>query len=143
VEQRLSLITLGVRDLEVSTRFYEALGWRRSVRALDGVRFFQLGGIALSLYPFDALAADAGLAGAAPVPGFSGVTLAHNVRSQGEVDAVLAEAVAAGGTLQRPAQAADWGGYSGYLRDPDGHLWEIAWNPHFPLDAAGGIRLPD
>jgi hypothetical protein len=71
------------------------------------------------------------------------VDLAHTVRSHGEVDAVLAEAVAAGGTLQRRAQSADWGGYSGYPRDPDGQLWEIAWTPHFPLDAAGGIRLPD
>lgn len=144
MEQRLTLVTLGVADLARSTAFYEALGWQRSVRAAEGVAFFQLGGIALGLYPAADLAADAGIAPPeAGAPPTGGVTLAHNTRSREAVDAVLAEAAAAGGRLVKPAVEAVWGGYSGYFADPDGHLWEVAWNPGFPLDSAGNVTLPD
>ncbi len=145
MEQRLTLVTLGVSDLARATAFYEALGWVRSVRAVEGAAFFQLGGIALGLYPRAALAADAGLdaADAAAPGGFSGVTLAHNARTKEAVDTLLDEAVAAGGRLAKPAEDVFWGGYSGYFADPDGHLWEVAWNPGFPLDADGNVSLPD
>jgi predicted lactoylglutathione lyase len=141
MEQRISLITLGVRDLERSVRFYEALGWERSVRAAEGVAFFQCGGLVLSLYPVEDLAADAGLASGGS--GFAGFALAQNVRAKAEVDQLLAEAEAVGGRIVKPGADIHWGGYIGYFSDPDGHLWEIAWNPGFPLDAAGMIELPD
>ncbi len=140
MEQRLSLITLGVRDLEVSRRFYEALGWRAAGVAADGVVFFQLGGVALSLYGRSELAADLGVADAAT--GFSAVTLAYNGRDKAEVDAVLTLAVRSGGRLLKAAKDAAWGGYVGYFADPDGHLWEVAWNPHFLLREDGSIALP-
>jgi hypothetical protein len=141
VEQRITLITLGVRDLERSVAFFERLGWRRSVKHAEGVAFFQCGGIALSLFPRSELAKDAN------VPpeggGFSGVAIAYNTRSKGDVDAMLAEAVSCGAEIVRPALEAFWGGYSGYFRDPDGHLWEVAWNPGFALDDNGAVQLPD
>jgi uncharacterized protein len=140
LEQRLSLVTLGVSDLARSRAFYEKLGWKRAVRSAEGVVFFQLGGIALSLYPVADLAADAG------VPpdgsGFSRIALAYNARSRDEVDRVLVEAHAAGATVSKPAQDAFWGGYSGYFADPDGFLWEVAWNPGFLIAEDGSIRLP-
>ncbi|ANK81295.1 MAG: glyoxalase [Rhizobiales bacterium NRL2] len=140
MEQRYTLLTLGVADLERSVAFYEYLGWRRSMRAASGVAFFQCGGVALGLYPRENLAKEAG------VPddggGFRGVAVAHNTRSRDEVDSVLAEAEAAGGRVVRPAEEAFWGGYTGYFADPDGHLWEVAWNPGFPLDAEGNVTLP-
>ena len=142
MEQRLSVVTLGVADLERSRAFYERLGWRRAARASEGVAFFRTeGGAVLALYPRHALAEDAGVP--AEGSGFGGITLAHNVRSREEVDAVLAEAAAAGAGLLKPAQDAFWGGYSGYFADPDGHPWEVAWNPFFPLDEAGRLQLPD
>jgi catechol 2,3-dioxygenase-like lactoylglutathione lyase family enzyme len=141
VEQRLSLVTLGVSDLDRSRAFYEQLGWRRAMREAEGVVFFQLGGMALSLYPIGDLAADA------CVPpdgsGFPRFALAYNARDRDEVDRVLAQAEAAGATISKHAQDAFWGGYSGYFADPDGFLWEVAWNPGFPIGADGGIRLPD
>ncbi len=141
MEQRLTLITLGVRDLARSTAFLERLGWVRSVRQANGVSFFQCGSVGLSLFPRSELAKDAG------VPenghGFEGFAIAHNTRSKDEVDTVLAEAEAAGGKIVKPAKTAVWGGYSGYFRDLDGHLWEVAWNPGFQLDAHGGVKLPD
>jgi len=140
MEQRISLITLGVADLETSRSFYERLGWTRSVAQAQGVAFFQAGGLALALYPRPALAADLGLT--LEAPGFRGVTLAHNVRSREQVDRVLVKAVEAGATLLKPAAGAVWGGYVGYFADPDGFPWEVAWNPHFPLDAEGRITLP-
>ena len=145
MEQRLSLVTLGVTDLDRSRRFYEdGLGWRASeVGASTGeVVFFQLGGIALALWGREALAADAGLPSPGPGGSFSGVALAHNVRSREEVDAVLARARAAGGRVLRPGGAASWGGYTGYFADPDGHLWEVAWNPHFTLREDGSLPPP-
>jgi catechol 2,3-dioxygenase-like lactoylglutathione lyase family enzyme len=140
MEQRLSLITLGVADVARSRRFYEALGWRASGASQAEVTFFQLGGIALSLWGRAELAADA------TVPdggGFGGVALAHNARSRAEVDAILEEARAAGGRLLKAAHETFWGGYAGYFADPDGHPWEVAWNPHFPLRADGSLELPE
>ena len=140
MEQRLSLITLGVGDLAASIDFYEKLGWVRSMRAAEGVAFFQTGGMALVLYPFADLAADAGLSPARS--GSTGVALAYNARSKAETDAVLGEAGAAGAIMVKAAADTSWGGYSGYFRDPDGHLWEVAWNPGFHLAEDGTITLP-
>jgi uncharacterized protein len=141
MEQRISLITLGVADLERSRAFYESLGWQRSVRAADGIAFFQTGGLAFALYPRAELAKDAGVS--AEGHGFRGFTLAFNARSRAEVDAVLAEAQAAGASILKPAQEAFWGGYSGYFTDPDGFLWEVAWNPSFAIAEDGSLRLPE
>lgn len=143
MEQRLSLVTLGVADLARSRRFYEeGLGWRASRASTEEVTFFQLGGIALALWGREALAEDARLSGSDPGGGFGGVALAHNVRTRDEVDAVLARAHAAGGHILRPAEETSWGGYTGYFADPDGHLWEVAWNPHFTLRGDGSLQLP-
>ena len=141
MEQRVSLITLGVADLQDSREFYERLGWRRSMANTEGVVFFQTGGMALALYPRRELAKDANVS--AQGDGFSGISLAYNTRTRAEVDAVLQEAEAAGAKLVKPAQEAFWGGYSGYFSDPDGFLWEVAWNPSFPMAADGSIRIPE
>jgi catechol 2,3-dioxygenase-like lactoylglutathione lyase family enzyme len=141
MEQRVSIVTLGVADLERSTQFYERLGWRRSMARAEGVVFFQAGGMALALFPRHELAKDANVSPHGD--GFRGLSLAYNTRTRAEVDAVLEEAVAAGATLLKPAQEAFWGGYSGYFADPDGFLWEIAWNPSFPIADDGSIRIPD
>lgn len=141
MEQRLSLITLGVKDLERSRRFYESLGWRRSMAGAEGIVFFHLGGIALSLFPRAELAKDANLPSAGQ--GFTGIALAYNTRTLEEVDQVLAQAQAAGARILKPAVGASWGGYSGYFSDPDGFLWEVAWNPGLPLAEDGSIRIPD
>ena len=140
MEQRLTLITLGVTDLAASTAFFERLGWRRSFRQAQGVSFFQCGGIALALWPRAELAADAGIPNDGF--GFTGFSIAHNGRTRAEVDAILQEAKAAGATIVKPARDTDWGGYNGYFRDLDGHLWEVAWNPGFPLDDTGAVHLP-
>jgi predicted lactoylglutathione lyase len=141
MEQRVSIITLGVSDLQRSQIFYERLGWQPSPASNEAIVFFQTGGMALALYPWDELAKDAN------VPpdghGFNGITLAYNTRSREEADAVLAQARAAGGKLVKPAQNASWGGYSGYFSDPDGFLWEVAWNPFFKIAEDGTIRLPE
>ncbi len=141
MDQRLSLVTLGVADIARARRFYcDGLGWRESSAGNESVCFIDAGGVVLGLYGRAALAEDAG------VPpdggGFSGFALAHNVPSEADVDRVLAEAVDAGGILVKPGQKVFWGGYSGYFADPDGHLWEVAHNPFFPLDVAGRIQLP-
>jgi hypothetical protein len=141
MEQRVSLITLGVADLKRSSDFYERLGWRRSMAKAEGVVFFQTGGMALALFPRHELAKDANVD--ADGSGFNGVSLAYNARSRVEVDLVLAEAEAAGAKIQKPAQEAFWGGYSGYFSDPDGFLWEVAWNPDFAVAEDGSIRIPD
>ena len=139
MEQRLSLVTLGVADLERSRRFYEdGLGWRRG-NAHAEVVFFQLGGAILGLFARDALAADARLPAAGS--GFGGITLAYNARTRAEVDAVLAEAQAAGARILKPAEDAFWGGYSGYFADPDGHPWEVAWNPEWTIAEDGSVSL--
>lgn len=140
MEQRVSIVTLGVTDLERSIGFYERLGWRRSSASSEGIAFFQTGSLALALYPRKELAEDAKLADEGS--GFGGFTLAYNTRTREEVDAVLAEAVAAGAKLLKAGQKAFWGGYSGYFADPDGFAWEVAWNPFFEIDERGSIRLP-
>ncbi|MEP4377865.1 MAG: VOC family protein [Alphaproteobacteria bacterium] len=142
MEQRLSLITLGVADLERSRTFYaDGLGWTPSALGSGEVVFFQAAGVVFGLYGHDALAADAGLDSAAG-SGFRGSALAYNTRSRNEVDDVLALAERAGARITKPAEEAFWGGYSGYFADPDGHLWEVAWNPGMEIDAAGHVRLP-
>jgi catechol 2,3-dioxygenase-like lactoylglutathione lyase family enzyme len=130
MEPRISFVTLGVRDLERATVFYEkGLGLPR-LKSPPTISFFELGRTWLALYSRDLLAADAGVPAAGS--GFPGFALAHNVRSKEEVDGLMAQAAQAGGRIVRPAQRADWGGYSGYFSDPDGFLWEVAWNPRFP-----------
>ncbi len=140
MEQRLSLVTLGVGDVARSRRFYEAMGWAASAASIESVTFFQLGGIGLALYGRAPLAADAGLAPEGS--GFGGIALAHSVRSAEEVDALLAHAAASGGRILKAGAKVLWGGYSGYFADPDGHPWEIAWNPDFPLGEDGTLHLP-
>jgi predicted lactoylglutathione lyase len=141
MEQRVSLITLGVADLERSRKFYERLGWRRSMASAEGVVFFQAGGMALALFPRDELAKDANVA--PDGHGFRGMSLAYNARDREEVDSVLAEAEAAGAKVLKHAQNAFWGGYSGYFSDLDGFLWEVAWNPSFQITEDGSVIIPD
>lgn len=142
MEQRISLITLGVADVARSRRFYvDGLGWRASSAGNEHVVFIDAGGVVLGLYGREALAEDMRVP--AEGRGFSGFSLAHNVRSREEVDRVIETARAAGATVLKPAQEAFWGGYSGYFADPDGHPWEVAHNPHFPLDATGRVLLPE
>lgn len=138
MEQRLSLVTLGVADLARTRAFYEALGWRTGSDPADGVVFFQTGGIVLGLWDRTLLAADVGGGPAASSAGFA---LAHNVRSPEEVVAVLEEARAAGGHVARGGAPTDWGGYSGLFLDPDGHPWEVAHNPHWTLGPDGSVTL--
>lgn len=132
MKSRISLVTLGVADLARSIRFYEAgLGLHRRPHPSAEVAFFDLDGAWLALFGRAALAADAGVPAAGE--GFRGITLAHNVAAPDEVAATLAEAERAGATIVKPATEAGWGGVSGYFADPDGHLWEVAWNPEFDL----------
>lgn len=140
MEQRISLVTLGVADLERSRAFYERLGWKPSGASSEGVVFFQAGGMALALYPRTDLAKDARVP--ADGEGFAGFSLAYNTRSRENVNAVLAEAKAAGAKILKPAEEAFWGGYSGYFADPDGFAWEVAWNPGFAIAEDGSLRLP-
>jgi len=137
MEKRISIVTLGVRDLERSRAFYDALGWQ--AKSDDGgIVAYNLLGFAFALYPWEEFAKDA------EVPpegtGFRGVSLAHNVRTKEEVAATLEAAGQAGGRIVKPAQDVFWGGHSGYFADPDGHLWEVAWNPHSPLGADGRFQ---
>jgi predicted lactoylglutathione lyase len=140
MEQRLSLVTLGVRDLAASRAFYKRLGWKESPPSNDHVAFFQCGGLVFALWGRDALAEDAGAKG--PGKGFANVSLAQNVRSKEDVDATLSEAKKAGATILEPGAEAFWGGYTGYFADPDGFAWEVAWNPGFEILPDGGIKLP-
>ena len=137
VEQRLSLVTLGVADLDASRRFYEALGWQQTPRA-EGVVFFQAGGMIVGLWDRDALAEDSGVA---DTGGWGGITLAHNVSSSAEVDAVIDEARAAGAAIAREPAETFWGGYSGVFVDPDGHPWEVAHTPYWTIADDGSISL--
>lgn len=138
MEQRVSLITLGVSDLAHSRRFYEGLGWTTRARPEDDVVFFQAGGMIVALWSRAALAEDSGVEDGG---GWGGVTIAHNARSPEEVDAVLAEARAAGATIVRDGAETFWGGYSGVFLDPDGHPWEIAHNPHWRIAEDGSTLL--
>ena len=139
MQQRVSLVTLGVRDLARARRFYEALGWTTRAGADDDVVFFQAGGLVLGLWGREELAADSGVEDAG---GWGGVTLAHNVRSPSDVDAVIEEARAAGATITREPGETFWGGYSGAFADPDGHAWEVAHNPGWTLADDGAVVLP-
>jgi catechol 2,3-dioxygenase-like lactoylglutathione lyase family enzyme len=141
VPARVSLATLGVRDVARSTAFYQALGWELSSASVESTSFFKTAGGILGLYRYEALAADAHLP-ASPRQPFGGITLAINVESPEAVGAALEAAVAAGGSLLKAAEAAEWGGTSGYFADPDGHPWEVAHNPFFPLDAEGFLHVP-
>jgi predicted lactoylglutathione lyase len=138
MEQRVSLITLGVADVERARRFYEALGWKTGAEPGDDVVFFQAGGMVLALWGRDQLAEDSGVRDGG---GWGGVTPAHNVRSQAEVDSVIEEARAAGADIPREPGETFWGGYSGVFVDPDGHPWEIAHNPRWTIEADGSVRL--
>ncbi len=137
MEQRVSLITLGTRDMAVEAAFYEALGWRR-VDSPDGVIAFDLLGQVLGLYPVDALAAEMGVA--VDELGRGAMTLAYNVAEKQDVAPLLARAEAAGGRILKPAQDVFWGGHHGYFADPEGHIWEVAWNPFSPLGADGAFQ---
>jgi predicted lactoylglutathione lyase len=139
VEQRVSLITLGVRDLGRARRFYEALGWTTRAEPDDDVVFFQAGGMVVALWDRGRLAEDTVVA---DTGGWGGITLAYNTRSPEEVDAVLAEAEAAGAAIARPGAETFWGGYSGVFIDPDGHAWEVAHNPRWTIHDDGSIGLP-
>jgi catechol 2,3-dioxygenase-like lactoylglutathione lyase family enzyme len=138
MEQRVSLVTLGARDLARARAFYEALGWRTGAEPGDDVVFFQAGGMILALWGRDELAADSGVEDGG---GWGGVTLAYNVRSSAEVDEALREAEAAGATITRRGAETFWGGYSGAFVDPEGHAWEVAFNPHWTLGDDGSVRL--
>jgi predicted lactoylglutathione lyase len=139
MQPRVSLVTLGVADLERSRRFYEALGWRSTSKPEDGVVFFQSGGMVLALWSREELRRDSGVEDSG---GWGGVTLACNVRSPGEVDAILERARAAGATIPRAGAETFWGGYSGVFVDPDGHPWEVAHNPFWTITDEGDVVLP-
>ena len=141
MEPRISLITLGVEDISRAAAFYEkGLGWKRSSASQDDVVFFQLSGIVLSLYPRKLLAEDAHVDSKGS--GFSGITLAHNTRTETEVDHILKKVEKLGAKILKPAQKVFWGGYSGYFADPDGHIVEVAHNPFFEFDERGNLKLP-
>lgn len=137
-EQRVSLITLGVSDMEAAAAFYEALGWVR-VDSQDGVIAFDLIGQTLGLYPRAALEEELGLAPGS-LSGRAATSLGHNVRDKDDVAPLLAKADAAGGTILKSAQDVFWGGHHGYFADPDGHIWEVAFNPFSPLRDDGAFR---
>jgi len=138
MEQRLSLVTLGVADLARARAFYEALGWKTGAAPADDVVFFQCGCMVVALWGRDQLAEDSGVSDSG---GWGGVTLAYNTRSPDEVDAVIAEADAAGATIARPGAETFWGGYSGVFIDPDGHPWEVAHNPRWTIAEDGSVKL--
>jgi uncharacterized protein len=138
MDQRLSVVTLGVHDLAKARAFYEALGWKTGAGPDDDVLFFQAGGLVVSLWSRESLAEDSAVEDPG---GWGGITLAHNVGSPEEVDAVISEAEAAGATIGRPGATTFWGGYSGVFIDPDGHPWEVAHNPHWTLREDGSVQL--
>lgn len=140
MEQRVSLITLGVADVQQAQAFYERLGWQG--QEVEETVFFQAGGVAIVLWGRDKLAPDCGLPDKQG-GGFEGIALAHNVRSRADVDEVIAAAERAGAVVTRPAAETFYGGYAGVFTDPDGHAWEIAHNPGFPLAEDGSVAVPD
>jgi catechol 2,3-dioxygenase-like lactoylglutathione lyase family enzyme len=140
VEQRVSLITLGVADVGRAKAFYEHLGWRG--QEVQETVFFQAGGMVLTLWGRDKLARDCGVEDVGPA-GFGGFAIAHNVRSRAEVDEIVAAAEGAGATVTRPPAETFYGGYAGVFLDPDGHPWEIAHNPGFALGDDGSLTVPD
>jgi predicted lactoylglutathione lyase len=138
MDQRLSLVTFGVRDLARARSFYEAMGWKSGAAPADDVVFFQAGGMIVALWGRDQLAEDSCVADSG---GWGGITVAYNARSPEEVDEVLAQAEAAGGTVPRRGAETFWGGYSGVFLDPDGHPWEVAHNPHWTIADDGSVHL--
>jgi len=138
VDQRVSLITLGVSDLDRARRFYEALGWRTGAAPADDVVFFQAGGMIVALWGREQLAEDSGVEDGG---GWGGVTLAYNVRTPEEADMLIGQARAAGARIAREPGTTFWGGYSGIFIDPDGHPWEVAHNPHWTLAEDGSVSL--
>lgn len=141
MRQKLTLITLGVSDINKSLAFYEkGLGWKKSSSSNDNIAFFSLGGMALGLYSKHALAEDATVSPEGS--GFPGITISYNAKSEKEVDDVLAEVQKLGATIIKPAQKVFWGGYSGYFQDPDGHYFEVAFNPFWEFDKNDNIKLP-
>ena len=138
MDQRLSLVTLGVTDLPRARSFYEALGWRTGAAPDDDVVFFQAGGMVVALWDRAELAADSGVTDGG---GWGGVTFAYNTRSPAEVDAVIEEARAAGATIAREPGETSWGGYSAIFVDPDGHPWEVAHNPRWTINPDGSVSL--
>jgi uncharacterized protein len=139
MRQKLNLITFGVLDLKKSTAFYEGLGWKKSAASIDDLVLFPLGGITLALYPREELAKDAMVKN--NVGEFSGLTISFNAKSVEEVDSVMKEVQQLGATIIKRAQKAFWGGYSGYFRDPDGHIIEVAHNPFWELDENDNLKL--
>jgi predicted lactoylglutathione lyase len=140
MRQKLSLITLGVDDFEKSLNFYEkGLGWKKSDKSMDGLALFDLGGIILALHPRHELADDTTLTYQPTT--FSGLTISHNAKSEKEVDAIFKQVEKLGATIVKPAQKVYWGGYSGYFKDLDGHLFEVAYNPFWELDKNGNVKL--
>jgi catechol 2,3-dioxygenase-like lactoylglutathione lyase family enzyme len=141
MENRISIITLGVKDLERSLRFYrDGLGFKTTRKSEEGIIFFQTNGVCLALYPYDKLAEDVSKEFLMPKSKFSGITLAHNVRSREEVITIMKQAENAGAKIEKPAQDTFWGGFSGYFSDPDGHLWEIAWGA-FEINNDGSLII--
>jgi predicted lactoylglutathione lyase len=138
MEQRLSLVTLGVSDLERARAFYEALGWKTGAAPADDVVFFQAGCMIVALWGREQLAEDSGVEDSG---GWGGITLAYNTRSPEDVDAIIAEAERAGAQIPRYGAQTFWGGYSGVFLDPDGHTWEVAHNPHWTIAEDGSVRL--
>jgi catechol 2,3-dioxygenase-like lactoylglutathione lyase family enzyme len=141
VKPRINIVTLGVADIDRSRAFYQRLGLAASPAGNDNVAFFDVNGIVLALFGHEALAEDAHVTPHG-MPQFRGVSLAWNAGDDAEVDAIMAHALACGGSLVKAPEKVFWGGYSGYFGDPDGHLWEVAHNPFFPLSAQGHIELP-
>jgi len=138
MEQRVSLVTLGVEDLDRARSFYEGLGWTRGAQPADDVVFFQAGGMVLGLWGREQLTEDSAVEDHG---GYGGVTLAYNARDRAEVDAVIEQARAAGARIGREPAETFWGGYSGLFVDPEGHPWEVAHNPHWTLAGDGSVRL--
>ncbi|MBS1645223.1 MAG: VOC family protein [Bacteroidetes bacterium] len=140
MRQKLHLITLGTDDFQKSLAFYkDGLGWKLSDKSLDGLALFDLGGIILALHPRHELAADTTLAYQSST--FSGLTISHNTKSEKEVDEILEQVAKLGATIVKPAQRVYWGGYSGYFKDLDGHLFEVAYNPFWDLDENDNVKL--
>lgn len=141
MKPRVNFVTLGVADMVAQRAFYERLGFKASSASNPQVTFFEANGVVLGLFGHDALAGNAHVKTAKPAR-YRGVALAWNAASEAQADAIMAHAENCGATITKPAQKVFWGGYSGYFTDPEGHLWEVAHNPFFPLDANGHITLP-
>lgn len=140
MKQHLHIITLGVADFERSRKFYtETLGWKPAAASQDDIAFFQAGGAVFAIYPREKLAEDAGIS--AQGSGFAGFTMSYNAQSESEVDEIIQQVSSKGGVIAKQPQKVFWGGYSSYIADPDGYLWEVAYNPFFAFDDAGNLKI--